>query len=157
MSVFHPGGPDSDVHLSVEIAPDLPTVWVDRHAMVDALMNLLSNARKYGGTPPDITLRAVAHEGGVAFEVNDNGAGIPRPEQRRIFQKFYRIDDRLSRMREGSGLGLAIVSHIVRAHRGKVMVDSAEGIGSTFRIALPAAREHKAFEPARPEVKASGA
>jgi two-component system phosphate regulon sensor histidine kinase PhoR len=157
VAAFHPGGPNSDVQLSVEVAADLPTIWADRHAMVDALVNLMSNARKYGGTPPAIVLRAVAFEGGVAFEVKDNGAGIPRPEQRRIFQKFYRIDDRFSRMREGSGLGLAIVSHIVKAHKGRVSVDSAEGKGSTFRIALPAAHAHSAFEPARPAVKASGA
>jgi two-component system phosphate regulon sensor histidine kinase PhoR len=74
----------------------------------------------------------------VAFEVTDNGQGIPRSEHRRIFGKFYRIDDRLSREREGSGLGLAIVKHVVRAHNGRVQVESVKGQGSTFRIELPA-------------------
>ena len=72
--------------------------------------------------------------------MTDNGVGIPRIEHRRIFWKFYRIDDRLSREREGSGLGLAIVKHIVRAHRGRVQVESSAGRGSTFRIVLPVAR-----------------
>ena len=112
---------------------------VDVDAMVDAIGNLLNNALKYGGTPPVVRLRACGAPRGVAIEVSDNGDGIPRHEHRRIFEKFYRIDDRLSREREGSGLGLAIVKHIVRAHRGRVQVDSAKGKGSTFRIVLPAA------------------
>jgi two-component system phosphate regulon sensor histidine kinase PhoR len=157
VAAIRPASPHDEMTFSFEVAPNLPTVWADRHAIVDALVNLVSNARKYGGTPPVVSLRAAAFEGGVAFEVQDNGAGIPRPEQRRIFQKFYRIDDRLSRMREGSGLGLAIVTHIVKAHKGRVSVDSTEGKGSTFRIVLPHARAHAAFERARAEVKASGA
>jgi signal transduction histidine kinase len=71
--------------------------------------------------------------------VTDNGEGIPQPEQRRIFEKFYRIDDRLSRTKEGSGLGLAIVNHVARAHRARVTVDSAPGKGSTFTLVLPPA------------------
>jgi two-component system phosphate regulon sensor histidine kinase PhoR len=124
---------------STEVAPDLPPVHVDRAAMVDAVGNLLGNAVKYGGQPPVVKLRACAVQGGVALEVTDNGEGIPRVEHRRIFDKFYRIDDRLSRSREGSGLGLAIVKHIVRAHRGRIQVDSSQGKGSTFRIVLPVA------------------
>jgi two-component system phosphate regulon sensor histidine kinase PhoR len=128
-----------DVELSVEVAPDLPPVLADRHAMVDAIVNLLTNAHKYGGTPAVVRLAAglsVRRE--IAISVTDNGAGIARPEQRRVFDKFYRIDDRLSRRREGSGLGLAIVKHVVRAHHGRVSLDSTTGTGSTFTIALPA-------------------
>src|SRR6516162_7258471 len=107
--------------------------------MLDALINLLSNAVKYGGTPPAVRLRAHTVQHGVAFEVSDNGDGIPRTEHRRIFEKFYRIDDRLSRQREGSGLGLAIVKHVVRAHHGRVQLDSDKGKGSTFRMVIPLA------------------
>jgi len=128
------------LELSIDVEPDLPVVHVDRGAMVDAIGNLLSNAFKYGGTPPVIRLRGRrAASGGVAIEVTDNGEGIPGAEHRRIFEKFYRIDDRLSRQREGSGLGLAIVKYIVRAHDGRVQLESAKGQGSTFRIVLPAA------------------
>ena len=118
--------------------PDAPRVLVDRHAIVDLLLNLLTNAQKYGGSPPEVKLRAFKAPGGQAvLEVSDNGGGIPRGEHRRIFEKFYRIDDRLSRTREGSGLGLAIVKHIVRAHRARIEVDSALGRGSKFRVVLP--------------------
>ena len=127
------------IELDVEVPTELPDVAVDRHAMVDALVNLVSNAHKYGGSPARVRVHAlVTPEGEVGIAVTDNGAGIPRPEQRRIFEKFYRIDDRLSRAKEGSGLGLAIVNHVVRAHRGRVTVDSEPGQGSTFTIVLPA-------------------
>jgi two-component system phosphate regulon sensor histidine kinase PhoR len=125
------------VALFTDVEPGLPAVHVDRAAMVDALGNLLGNAVKYGGEPPIVKLKARSSPEGVVLEVSDNGEGIPRVEHRRIFDKFYRIDDRLSRAREGSGLGLAIVKHIVRAHHGRVQLDSALGKGSTFRIVLP--------------------
>jgi two-component system, OmpR family, phosphate regulon sensor histidine kinase PhoR len=130
-----------ELDFAVQIEPDLPPMNADVDAMVDAIGNLLNNALKYGGTPPVVRLRVCRASRGVAIEVSDNGDGIPRHEHRRIFEKFYRIDDRLSREREGSGLGLAIVKHIVRAHRGRVQVDSAKGKGSTFRIVLPIREE----------------
>jgi two-component system phosphate regulon sensor histidine kinase PhoR len=132
---------------TTEVAPSLPAVRVDRAAMVDAIGNLLGNAVKYGGEPAVVTLRGYATPAGVTIEVSDNGEGIPRVEHRRIFDKFYRIDDMLSREREGSGLGLAIVKHIVRAHRGRVQVVSSPGKGSTFRVLLPVAPAKKAARP----------
>jgi two-component system phosphate regulon sensor histidine kinase PhoR len=133
------------VEVTTSIAPELPIVHVDRDALVDAIVNLLSNAYKYGGDPPIVKVRAgVADEDEIAITVTDNGGGIPRDEQRRIFDKFYRIDDRLSRAREGSGLGLAIVKHIVRAHRGRVELDSDIGKGSTFKIILPTGKRARA-------------
>jgi two-component system phosphate regulon sensor histidine kinase PhoR len=137
-----------ELDFAVYVEADLPALNADVEAMVDAIGNLLNNALKYGGTPPIVRLRACRTAGGVAIEVSDNGDGIPPAEHRRIFQKFYRIDDRLSRGREGSGLGLAIVKHIVRAHRGRVQVDSARGKGSTFRIVLPAATPTTTGAPA---------
>src|SRR6185503_14185033 len=134
---FSPLRTDDKLVFEAQVDDDLPEVNVDRDALTDALVNLLSNARKYGGSPPVIALRAYRDaKGAVAFEVTDNGQGIPPALHRRIFDKFYRIDDRLSRTREGSGLGLAIVKHIVRAHNGRVLVVSAPGKGSTFRILL---------------------
>lgn len=126
------------VDFEMEVEPDLPEVVVDRHAIVDSIVNLLSNAQKYGGSPPKIRLRAYARDGHVGISVTDNGAGIPAPEHRRIFEKFYRIDDRLSRSKEGSGLGLAIVKHVARAHGARVLVNSEQGKGSTFELVLPA-------------------
>jgi two-component system phosphate regulon sensor histidine kinase PhoR len=129
----------SDLDFALDIAPDLPDVLVDRVALSGAIVNLLSNAQKYGGSPPRVRLVVRASGQEVSLAVTDNGTGIPRPEHRRIFEKFYRIDDRLSRTKEGSGLGLAIVKHVARAHRARVTVESVEGKGSTFAIVLPIA------------------
>jgi two-component system phosphate regulon sensor histidine kinase PhoR len=129
-----------EIDFAYDVQDDLPLVIADRGAMVDALVNLLTNAHKYGGTPAVVRLHARKDpKGHVVIEVTDNGAGIPPLEHPRIFEKFYRIDDRLSRRRDGSGLGLAIVKHVVRGHNGSVTVDSTEGKGSTFRVVLAAA------------------
>jgi two-component system sensor histidine kinase SenX3 len=73
------------------------------------------------------------------FAVEDNGIGIPVREQRRIFKRFYRVDQRLSRETSGVGLGLSIVELIVRGHRGSVTVQSVPGEGSTFMLRVPVA------------------
>jgi len=127
--------------LHVAVPNDLPTIEADRGAMSDALCNLLTNAYKYGGDPVRVDLGVTSDEKSVRVSVRDNGAGIEAAEHKRIFQKFYRVDDRLSREREGSGLGLAIVKHVMRAHRGRVEVDSGAGKGSTFTLVIPCAKK----------------
>jgi two-component system phosphate regulon sensor histidine kinase PhoR len=151
VQAFPPARLGDDLELSIEVAPDLPAVVVDRHAIIDAIVNLLSNAHKYGGSPAVVRLSAGTNgRREVTLSVADNGPGIARPEQRRVFDKFYRIDDRLSRRRDGSGLGLAIVKHIVRAHHGRVSLESVTGKGSTFTITLPSTvAEGRAAQPLR--------
>jgi two-component system phosphate regulon sensor histidine kinase PhoR len=126
--------------VEVEAAPDLPPVFVDRGAWVDALLNLLTNAHKYCPGPDAIQVRVYAENGAVHVSVTDHGIGIPLREHRRVFEKFYRADDRLSREIEGSGLGLSIVKHVVLAHRGKVTLKSAVGQGSSFTLSVPVGR-----------------
>ncbi|MBN2191957.1 MAG: HAMP domain-containing histidine kinase [Polyangiaceae bacterium] len=138
------------IELSVELGDAPLPVNVDRGAMADALLNLLTNAAKYGGDPGQVCVHAGVRGGMVRLSVTDNGAGIPRPEHQRIFQKFYRSDDRLSRECEGSGLGLAIVRHVVKAHSGRVELDSSPGRGSTFAILLPPTEQPLAATPIPP-------
>jgi len=114
----------------------LPPVWCDRAALVDALVNLLSNAYKYGAKER-VEVTVEPRDKQVAITVRDHGVGIARHEHKRIFERFYRVDDLLARQQEGSGLGLAIVQHVVRAHKGKVEVDSELGKGSAFTVLLP--------------------
>lgn len=142
---FSPLRLQGDVTVNATIPPELPPVLADRPALVMAMHNLLSNAYKYGGRPRviDVEAEAVDDRRGVEIRVRDNGTGIPREEHKRIFQKFYRRDDRLSRAQEGSGLGLSIVAHVVRAHRGEVRVESEPGKGSTFSIEIPALSREK--------------
>ncbi len=123
--------------ISVEIAPDLPIVRVDRAAIVDALVNLLTNAYKYSPERGKIRLKAYADDRYVRIAVIDQGIGIARREHRRIFDKFYRANELLSSDVEGSGLGLAIVRHVMQAHGGRVELESELGKGSTFTLLLP--------------------
>lgn len=125
------------VEVSISETTALPAVLADRAAIVDALVNLLSNAYKYSGPEKDISVTLSADAEFVRLAVKDNGTGIPRGEHRRVFEKFYRVDERLSREVEGSGLGLAIVNHVARGHRGRVDLVSAPGKGSTFTLVLP--------------------
>jgi signal transduction histidine kinase len=128
-----------DCELQIEVAPDLPPVRADEGAVVSALINLLDNAMKY--TPDDkrVVVRVTREDDRVAFQVQDNGIGIPAREHRRIFKRFYRVDQRLASATSGVGLGLSIVELIARAHGGSVRVRSVEGSGSTFTLYLPSA------------------
>lgn len=139
LQAFQAATVGSPATVRAELETGLPEIDVDRDAIVDALVNLLYNAHKYGRGEP-IVLTAVAKGSTVRFAVADSGIGIPRREHRRIFEKFYRADDTLSREVEGSGLGLAIVRHVARGHGGRVEVQSEPGRGSTFTIVVPVAR-----------------
>jgi len=127
---------------SSEIRVDLPQedIWldVDRDAIVEALLNLLTNAHKYSRPPREIVLSGRRRGRSVVLSVSDNGPGIAPQHHKRIFEKFYQVDTRLSRSTEGSGLGLAIVRAAVQAHGGRVEMSSHPGIGSKFTLWLPA-------------------
>jgi signal transduction histidine kinase len=137
IAAFEPTRERRHVELELHLDPEVPKVWCDRSALVDAIVNLLSNAYKYGGNPRTIAISTGVNEKAVTVTVRDNGTGIAKNEHKRIFEKFYRVDDLLARQQEGSGLGLAIVQHVMRAHRGRVVVDSAPGRGSAFTLVLP--------------------
>ena len=112
---------------------------VDRDAMAQVVLNLLHNAVKYTGDQKRIRVRARRAGRNVAIEVEDNGPGVRPHDRKRIFERFYRADDLLSRRTEGTGLGLAIAKKIVELHGGHIELDSRVGEGSTFRVVLPAA------------------
>jgi signal transduction histidine kinase len=116
----------------------LPAAVIDPDAIAQALMNLLDNAVKYSGEAREVKVRLGEKDGFITISISDGGVGIPREDQEKIFDKFYRVSTGLVHDVKGSGLGLSIVKHIVQAHRGKVTVESEPGRGSTFTIHLPA-------------------
>ena len=123
--------------LAVDVADDIPFVAVDRDAIEQAVLNLLTNAMKYSGSSRDIALTLTADDGNAVIAVSDRGVGIPEDEQRRIFEKFYRMPTSHVDGIPGTGLGLTLVRHIAEAHGGSVTVSSKTAQGSTFSIHLP--------------------
>ena len=120
----------------------MPQVRGDEEKLRQVFDNLLSNALKF--TPEDgrISLSAQQENGKVCLRVADTGVGIPRKHLPHIFERFYKVDR--SRQSEGFGLGLAIVKHIVQAHGGEIHAESAEGLGTTFTVILPAVADDAA-------------
>jgi heavy metal sensor kinase len=123
--------------ISVEGEPAL-IVSGDRLILRQALVNLVDNAIKYSSSGAEIVVRVSAgKDSQVIVEVVDQGPGVPQEHQSRIFDRFYRVDSARSREWGGAGLGLAIARWAVEAHGGQITLQSVEGQGSTFRVALP--------------------
>ena len=125
------------IALTVEVPEDLPEVLADPNKIVWVLVNLLANAVRYTSSGGHIWLRGERVGEMVHLKVQDNGPGVPREMQSRIFDKFVRLDQ--GDASSGSGLGLAISKEIIRAHRGVIWLDSEPGQGSTFTFSLPLA------------------
>jgi two-component system, OmpR family, sensor histidine kinase SenX3 len=109
----------------------------DRRQLASAVFNLLDNAIKYSEPGSAVEVRASVEGDSVHLVVADEGIGIPRRDLERIFERFYRVDRARSRDTGGTGLGLAIVRHVASNHGGEITVESREGGGSTFTLALP--------------------
>jgi two-component system phosphate regulon sensor histidine kinase PhoR len=138
---LHAGGEPNEARnpITVEVSPSAmhAEVEVDRDVVVQALLNLVTNAAKYGGAdrPIEVTVDADATAAWIA--VRDHGPGIPAHEQPRIFREFYRAPEADRSGVEGTGLGLALVKRHVEALGGTVEVATQLGEGATFTIRLP--------------------
>ena len=132
---------ENGVTLQVETSTDvLPDVDVDPTKLRRVLLNLLENAIKYSPEGGPVVLRMAAENGRLRLHVHDQGLGIPRGEQERIFEKFYRADPNLARGVGGTGLGLYICRELVQRMGGDIEVETEPGRGSTFTVELPTAR-----------------
>jgi len=127
------------ITLDIAIEPGAETIYADRTALEQILLNLVENAIRHTGEGGRITIRTTRDGDGVSLAVGDTGSGIPPEHLPRIFERFYRADSGRSRDAGGTGLGLAIVRHLVEAHGGTVRADSTVGVGTTISIFFPGA------------------
>jgi signal transduction histidine kinase len=131
---------NSGFDIQTNIPASLPPVLIDRDAMAQAISNLLDNAIKYSRDVKQLSITTKTVRSDLSVEIADQGIGIPRAEQAKIFEKFYRVGNGLVHDVKGSGLGLSLVKHIIEAHKGTISVESDVGKGSRFTILLPLAR-----------------
>jgi len=124
------------------------TVIGDRDQLIAAVHNLVENAINYSPENTKVSVTSGIKDDLVEVLVADQGIGIPESELGRIFERFYRVDPARSRQTGGTGLGLSIVKHVALNHGGDVKVWSQEGVGSTFSILLPIARNQELKEEA---------
>lgn len=123
--------------IEVDIPADFPPLLTDRQKLDLILMNLLSNAIKYTPEGGNISVKARLSEGKAVIAVSDSGIGIPPEERDRIFDRFYQVENSLTRQHGGIGLGLALVKSLVELCQGRIWVESEVGKGSTFSFELP--------------------
>ena len=128
---------EKELKLVLQPAENVPDVAGDRRRLAEVLQNLLDNAVQYTLSRGTITVGATLREPDVIFTVFDTGIGIPKTDQSRIFERFYRVDAARSREAGGTGLGLSIAKHIVEAHGGRIWVESELGQGSQFHFSVP--------------------
>jgi two-component system OmpR family sensor kinase len=142
--------PEREINLEVRDSAERLVAYGDDARLRQVIGNLMTNALVHTPADASVTLRLYAGEGNVAVvEVSDSGPGLSDAQTRRVFERFYRVDEARTRDTEreatGTGLGLAIVAAIVRAHEGSVQVISEAGQGATFRVSLPTINPDKGF------------
>ncbi|MBE0572538.1 MAG: HAMP domain-containing histidine kinase [Ignavibacteriaceae bacterium] len=115
----------------------IPIIKIDEEAISEAIVNLVDNAVKYSDTKKEIIIRTGIENNFSFIEVEDKGIGIPEKDQKKIFDKFFRVSSGNIHNVKGSGIGLSIVKHIVDAHKGKIELSSEVGKGSKFRMLFP--------------------
>jgi len=123
--------------IETQIDASLVPVKADASALTQAINNLIDNAVKYSGASKRVVIRALNDEKSVVIEVEDFGLGIKKEEVNKVFDRFYRGGDELTRTVKGSGLGLTLVKQIVEAHKGTIQVESETGKGTIFMLRLP--------------------
>jgi two-component system sensor histidine kinase VicK len=128
-----------NIHLTFEAPADAPAIAADPDKVRQVLGNLLENAVKYSPDGGSVVLSVTSVGEKLRFSVRDEGLGVPPEEQRRIFEKFYRLDPQLTRGVGGTGLGLYICRELVERMDGRIWVESDGMRGAEFVVELPTA------------------
>ncbi len=135
IKIFYSLAREKNIELTKDIPVQLPEIEVDAERFRQVIINLLSNAIKFCDPGGNVNFKSEIRNGEILFEVSDNGIGISEDATEHLFEKFYRVEDKLAR--GGTGLGLYITKQIVEAHGGRIWVKSKIGEGSTFSFTLP--------------------
>ncbi|MBW1635984.1 MAG: response regulator [Deltaproteobacteria bacterium] len=135
---FHsPYAAEKNIDIHLDLAEDLPLLFVNRWNMEEVFANLITNAIKYSPEDSSIAVTASLENDYMKVEVSDTGFGIDEEYLEQIFTRFFRVKDEKSRTIQGTGLGLSIVKSIIESHHGKISVKSTPGKGTTFTVLLP--------------------
>ncbi|HOG18545.1 MAG TPA: ATP-binding protein [Syntrophales bacterium] len=133
---------EKDIKVVKEIPEATPPILADRDRFAQILLNILDNAVKFTPNGGRVTVAASSEEPGfLTIRISDTGIGIPKGELPRLGERFYRVDKARSRELGGTGLGLSIVKHLMRAHQGRMDIDSVLGHGTTVSLRFPVAKE----------------
>jgi len=124
-------------HIELDLKAEIHHVNGDRIHLTNLLYNLIDNAVKYTDQEPRIRIATVSNDEGITVSVTDNGIGISASEQRKIFDRLYRVPTGNLHNAKGFGLGLSYVRTVVERHGGRIRLESAPGRGSTFHIFIP--------------------
>ena len=130
---------NKNIDFKVKIIGELPPVYMVREQIKQVLINLIDNAIKYTSAGGKIEIKLEQEADKVYFSIKDNGMGIPIADQKRIFERFYRVDKARSRDLGGTGIGLSIVRNIIKQHGSEIQLKSREGAGSEFYFYLKVA------------------
>ena len=128
---------EKDQRVIVDLADDLPKITVDKDGIEQVILNLLSNGNKYTETNGQIDIVGYSDKENLVLRIKDNGIGISEEDQKRIFERFYRVEKGRSRELGGTGLGLSIAKEIVEAHNGRLNLTSELNEGTEVIIELP--------------------
>jgi two-component system phosphate regulon sensor histidine kinase PhoR len=142
---------NGDFTLDVEVPRNAVFVRADREKLAQILMNLVDNAVKFSPGGGRIAVSARRRSDTAQIRIADDGIGIARADQQRIFTKFYRAEDAARHSPQGTGLGLFLARGLLAAMGGRIWVESEEGEGSTFVFELPVAKEGPSEPATEPE------
>ncbi|MFQ5348961.1 MAG: sensor histidine kinase [Thermoanaerobaculia bacterium] len=141
---FRSEAEERSLELELSCPAELPKAWVDPHRIDQVLTNLLGNALKFTPAGGRIEVRAQHLDNGIEVRIADTGVGLSPEEQERVFDRFYQVEDPLTRKCKGSGLGLSICRRLLAAHGSTLSLESAPGEGSSFFTVLPEASAESA-------------
>ena len=135
------------ISISLNVEKDLPNAYVDPETMRGVFQNLLENAIKYTMRDGKVDIEITKENNHLKVAIKDNGIGIPKDQQKNIFNRFFRATNAVKQETDGSGLGLFIAKNIVEQNGGAIWFESEEGKGTSFYFTIPAADEgeHKSI------------